>query len=215
MASGFPESWNNYFLLSIQRRGSSAQSEIQFAAIVDPTTWAVTGEKPAESVVNAAGGRIYKEDPDADIEISFDIIPIELDSTSGVGLFQQYLEVSGTSDPNAYDTSEPLATDLSWPAGVVRTRDKFRIARLFTNDAASTTAGGATAASTDAKRFFANNCIFVNMEENMRDNMLKSTVTFKCKPFNKAGTTKNYGYQSGDDTALAALTAYTTANFPD
>ena len=215
MASGFPESWNNYFLLSIQRRGASAQSEIQFAAIVDPTTWAVTGEKPAESVVNAAGGRIYKEDPEGDIEITFDIMPVELDSTSGIGLFQQYMEVSGNTDPNAYDTSEPLLTDTSWPAGVVRTRDRFRIATLWTNDTAATTAQGQNGANTEALRFLANNCLFVNMESNMRDKMLKSTVTFKCKPFNKAGTIKNYSYTSGNDTQLAAVTAYTTGNFPD
>ncbi len=211
----FPEGWDNYFLLSIIRRGSSAQSEIQFAAIVDPTSWEVTGEKPASSVVNAAGGRIWKQDPEGDIEIRFDIIPIELDSTSGVGLFQQYLEVSGTSDPNAYDSSEPLATDTSFPAGVIRNRDRFRIARLLTNDAAAATAAGSTAASTDSLRFFANNCLFVNMEPNMRDNQEKASITFKCKPFNKAGTIKNYGYQSGDQTALVALTSYTTAGFPD
>ena len=215
MASGFPESWNNYFLLAIQRRGSSAQSEIQFAAIIDPTTWAVSGEKPAESVVNAAGGRIWKEDPEGDIEITFDIMPVELDSTSGIGLFQQYLEVSGTSDPNAYDTSEPLTTDLTWPAGVVRTRDRFRIATTWTNDTGLATAGGANAANTEALRFFANNCLFVNMENNMRDNQLKATITFKCKPFNKAGSTKNYGWESGNDTQLVALTSYTTSNFPD
>ncbi|KKK90480.1 hypothetical protein LCGC14_2722600, partial [marine sediment metagenome] len=52
-AKTLPEAWDNYFLLSIQRRGASAQSAIEFAAIIDPTTWAVSGEKPAESVVNA------------------------------------------------------------------------------------------------------------------------------------------------------------------
>ena len=53
---GFPESWDDYFFLSIQRRGASAESEIQFAAIVDPTSLTINeGEKAAESMVNAAG----------------------------------------------------------------------------------------------------------------------------------------------------------------
>ena len=155
MASvGFPESWDNYFLLSITRRGSSAQSEIQFAAIVDPTSLTINrGEKPVESVPNAASGRIWKQDPQADGEISFDILPIELDTASGVGLFQQYVGVSGNTDPNAYATSEPLATDTAWPAGIIRNADRFRIAVLRTNDPATTTAAGATAAATHGTQY--------------------------------------------------------------
>ena len=217
-AKTLPEAWDNYFLLSIQRRGASAQSVIEFAAIIDPTTWAVSAEKPAESVVNAAGGRIYKQDPDGDLEITFDVLPIELSAATGVGLFQEYMELSGTDDPVAYVTSEPLSTDISFPAGVVRTRDRFRIATLWTNDTAASTAAGSTAAGTSSLRFYANNALFVNFEPNMRDGQLKSTVTFKCKPFNKAGTTKNFGWQSGDKTALVTtgpLASYTTSGFPD
>ncbi len=219
MVALLPESWNNYFLFSLTRRGASAQSEVQFAAIVDPTTLTISGEKPAESVVNAAGGRIWKEDPDGDVEITFDILPIELSAATGIGLFQEYMEIPGVTDPEAYSTSEPLSTDTTgWDAGVIRTRDRFRIAILWTNDNAATAAGGTTAASTGSLRFFANNCIFVNFEPNMRDSQLKATATFKCKPFSKAGTTKNWGWQSGDSTALVTtgpLASYTTAGFPD
>ncbi len=215
MVALLPESWNNFFLLSLQRRGASAQTEVQFAAIVDPTTLTISGERPAESVVNAAGGRIWKEDPDGDVEISFDVIPVELSAATGIGLFQEYMEISGVTDPNAYLASEPLATDTSWPASVIRRRDRFRLAILWTNDAAASTAAGSTAASTGSLRFFATNCIFVNFEPNMRDGQLKATATFKCKPFIKAGTAKNFGWQSGDATALVALTAYTTSGFPD
>ncbi len=211
----FPETWGPFFLLSIQRRGASAQSEIQFAAIVDPTTLEVNhGNRPVDGISNAAGGRIYKQEPEEDTEITFDIMPLELDTTSGVGLFQQYVGVSGTADPNPYDTTTQLDTDTSWPASVNRVMDKFRIAILRTNDAAASTAGGTTAASTDSLRFFANNCVFVKMTTNDSDSHLKATVMFKCKAYNKAGTTKNYGYQSYNSNLLA-LTSYTTANFPD
>jgi len=217
---GFPESWDDYFFLSIQRRGSSAQSEVQFAAIVDPTSLTINeGEKAAESMRNAAGGSIWNQTPQADGEISFDIIPIELDSTSGIGLFQQYMGRAGNGDPVAYTTSEPLGRDTAqttWADGAVRTRDRFRIAVLWTNDGSTAaTAGGVTASATDSLRFYAHNCLFTNMEMNFTDGQLKATVTFKFKAFNKAGTTKGYVWESGDQTALTALAAYTTAGFPD
>ncbi len=210
----FPESWDNYFLISVQRRGASAQSEIQFAAIVDPKSLEIEeGEQASEGMPNAAGGRIWRDDPQADGTITFDIIPLELDSTSGVGLFQQYVGVAGGG---AYDTSEPLSTTpAGWDAGVNRVRDQFRVAVLRTNDPAAATAMGSTAASTDSKRFIATNCKFVNQTHSASDGQDKTTVTFKFKPWRKDGTTKNYEWQSADQTALVALTAYTTANFPN
>ncbi len=163
---------------------------------------------------NAAGGRIWRDDPQADGTVTFDIIPLELDTTSGVGLFQQYIGVPGTTDPNAYDSSTQLDTAITWNAGVIRVRDKFRIAILRTNDTAASTAAGSTAASTSSLRFFANNCKFVNMTHSDSDGQLKSTVTFQFKPYSKAGTKKNYGWSSYNSN-LSALMSYTTANFPD
>jgi len=200
----FPQSWDELFLISITRAGGS---EIQFAAIVDPTSWDVNeGDNPWESIPNAAGGRIGKQSPQEDGEISFDIIPLELDTASGVGLFQQFVGVSGGG---AYDTSEPLAVDSSWPAGVNRVRDRFRIATLWTNDPAATTAAGATASSTDSLRFYADDCRFVSQKSNFSDGQLKTTVTFKYPAMNKAGTTLNGIWQSGDNTALSALGSFT------
>ena len=195
----FPDTWDEVFMLSIEKSGGSP---IQFAAIVDPTSLEITeGEYNSESMPNAAGGRIWKQDPQADGEITFDIVPIELDATTGIGLFQQY--IGGTAD-----STEPLESDTSFPAGVNRVRDLFRIAVLWTNDPAAAAAEAATATSTDSLRFWAADCRFQNQESSNSDGNLKATVTFKFKPFNKAGTTKNYAWQSGDQTALAALAAY-------
>ncbi len=208
----FPPGWDNYFLLSITRRGGSA---VEFAAIVDPTSLEINeGDNPAESMANAAAGRIWRDDPQEDGEVTFDIIPVELDPTTGIGLFQQFVAPSG-GEGTAYATSEPLATDTSFPAGVNRVRDMFRIAILFTNDPAASTAAGSTAANTESERFFANNCKFISHKTNMSDKQQKTTVTFKFKPFDKAGTLRLYGYQSGEDTALVALNTYSVANFPD
>ena len=222
----FPETWGPYFLFSAQRRGSSAQSEVQFASMIDPTSVEINpGSRPVNLVTNAAGGGIYSQEPEEMGEITFDIISgVELDSTTAVGLFQQFVGVSGTSDPNAYVTSEPLATDTAWSAAQSRNMDRFKLSFLWTNDAAATTAGGSTAASTDGKRFIVLNCLFREMKMSHSDNMPKYTCTFVFKPYSKAGTRKNYGWESGDQTAMitfgsanGAFTAgtYTTGNYGD
>lgn len=209
----FPESWDNYFLISVTRRGGS---EIQFAAIVDPTSVEIDeGEQNSESMPNAAGGRIWKDDPQADGSISFDIVDLELDTTSGVGLFQQYTGKAG-GEGTAYDTAEPLATEITgWDAGVNRVRDQFRVVVLFSNDPAIATAAGATAASTDSLRFAAHNCKFTGLSHSMSDGQKKATATFKFKPWRKDGTQKNYQWDSGDQTALSALSTYNTTNYPN
>ena len=221
-----PETWGPYFLASIQRRGSSAQSELQIASMIDPTTLEINpGTRPVNLVTNAAGGGIYSQEPEEMGELTFDIVSgVELDTASAVGLFQQFVGISGTSDPNAYGTSEPLATDTSWPAGQSRNMDRFKLSYLWTNDAAVTTAAGATAASTDGKRFIALNCLFKEMKMGHSDNMPKYTAVFSFKPYDKAGTRKNYAWESGDQTAMitfgssnGAYTSgtYTTSNYGD
>ena len=222
----FPETWGPYFLASIQRRGSSAQSELQIASMIDPTSLEINpGARPVNLVPNAAGGGVYSQEPEEMGEVTFDIIStVELDSTSAAGLIQQFVGVSGTSDPNAYDTSEPLATDTSWPASQSRNMDRFKLSYLWTNDAAATAAAGATAASTDGKRWIGLNCLFKEMKMGHSDNMPKYTAVFVFKPYDKAGTRKNYGWESGDQTAMitfgsanGAYTAgtYTTGNYGD
>ena len=195
----FPDMWDEVFLMSVEL---AAGTEIQMATIIDPTSLEFgPGDYPSESKPNAAGGRLWSQNPEEDGEITFDIWGIELDITSGVGLFQQFIG-------GAADASEPLTSDIAWPAGVNRVRDLYRIAILFTNDPAATTAAGATAASTDSFRFYANDCRFIGLKPSFSDGQLKQTATFKFKPFSKAGTAKNYAFQSGDQTALVALANY-------
>lgn len=208
----FPDAWDEVFLLSVEKKDGSA---VQFAAIVDPASLEITeGEYPSESMPNAAGGRIWKQEAQADGEISFDIIPIELDTASGVGLFQQFIGPN-PADGN-FDTGEPLetgslegATEYAYVPGVTRVRDLFRIAVLWTNDTAASTAEGAVASGKEALRFFAADCRFTNQEHSFSDGILKTTVTFKFKPFNKAGSGRLAGWQSCDSSAaLVALDAY-------
>ncbi len=136
----FPDMWDEVFLMSVEL---AAGTEIQMATIIDPTSLEFgPGDYPSESKPNAAGGRLWSQNPEEDGEITFDIWGIELDITSGVGLFQQFIG-------GAADASEPLTSDIAWPAGVNRVRDLYRIAILFTNDPAATTAAGLFRLSAD------------------------------------------------------------------
>ena len=193
----FPDSWGKYMLVGITKKGGS---EIQFGAVIDPTSVEINpGDVPGESAVNAAGGRIWKQDVEEDGEVTFDIIgAVEIDSVSSAGgLFQAF--IGGT-----WDTTEPLESDHAWTSGDNRVRDKFMVCVLQTNDTAAATGGGVTAAATDSKRFWVKAARLVSHKENVGEN--KVSVTFKFPPYTKDGLAKTYAYQSGDTTALAALT---------
>ena len=193
----FPEAWQETAMIAVSLKGGS---EIQFAAITE-TIDISEGEYPGESMKNLAGGRIWKQSSKEDGEITLEMYPVELDTTSGVGLFQQW--IGGTQD-----TSEPLGTDLTEVAGVQRIRSSYRVAILWTNDTAAATAAGATAATTDALRFYATDCRITSHKAAYTDGILKVTVTFKFPALNKAGTTNIGAWESGDQTALVTLGAY-------
>jgi len=197
----FPDAWEETAFVEIQEFGGSA---IQFGAITD-TIDINEGDVPGEGQPTLAGGRIWKQSPQEDGEITLEIYPVELDTTSGVGLFQHY--AGGT-----WDTEEPLITDTDWPASTSRTRDQFRIVVLWTNDASATTASGATSASTDSIRFAAMGCRMTSHKASFTDGILKITATFKWPAFNKAGTVKMSRWDSGDQTAIEALSTYDDAD---
>lgn len=192
----FPEAWTETALVSIEKLGGS---EVQFASITD-TIDISEGDYPGEGIATLAGGRIWKQAPKEDGEITLELYPLELDTTSGVGLFQHF--TGGT-----WDTSEPLATDVAWVT-TDRARDQFRVVILWTNDPNATAANGATSASTDSIRFAAMGCRLISHKAAFTDGVLKVTATFKYPAFNKDGTVKMDRWDSGDNTALTALPAY-------
>ena len=197
----FPDAWEETAFVEIQKLSGSA---IQFAAITD-TIDINEGDVPGESQPTLAGGRIWKQSPQEDGEITLELYPVEMDTTSGVGLFQQF--TGGT-----WDTNEPLAADTDWPASADRSRDQFRVVVLWTNDATATTASGTTAGSTDSLRFAAMGCRITSHKASFTDGILKTTVTFKWPAFNKAGTVKMSRWESADQTAFAAISTYDDAD---
>src|SRR3990167_8877650 len=193
----FPDNWNEVFLLSLER---SSGTDIQLASVIDPMSLEInTPDYPFESVANAAGGRVGKQSPMEDVEVTFDIIgSVDIDAGTAAnvtgGLQQQYVGTSTAAA--AYDTIEPLITDNSWNAGIMPTRDRFRLAVLFTNEPAVTTAAGATAASTDGERFWCDNMRIVGHKTSFSEVKLKHSITLKAPPKNKAGPTVNLGWDS-------------------
>jgi hypothetical protein len=161
---------------------------------------------PGEGIPTLAGGRVWKQSPQEDGEVTLEFYPIETSTqTDHVGLFQQWM--GGT-----YDTSDPLLSDTSWTAGIDRTRDRFRISILWTNDNSGgtepTDADSATAASTDSLRFAAIGCRITSHKTDFTDGILKVTATLKFPAMNEAGTVKMFRWESGDQTALGAIAAY-------
>ena len=156
--------------------------------MIDPTSLKIEpGDRPVTIVNNAAGGGVYNQEPEEMAEISFDIIRgIELDPTTAVGLFQQFVGVSGTTDPNDYATGGLIITDTIWPTGQSRNMDRFKLSFMWTNDAAATDASGTTASSTDSKRFIAVNCLFRGMK------MVAFAASTSVFPDGTAYTTGDY-----------------------
>lgn len=133
MAGTFPQAWQEVALVTIQKLAGTAY---EFHAILDDLDLP-EGDYPGESIPTVGGGRIWKQSPQEDGEISFTLYGFGLDTTAAQGLIQEF-------NGGTYDTSVPLATDTSWVAGVQRDRDRFMVALMWTTDSAQTGANDAT-----------------------------------------------------------------------
>ena len=204
MAGTFPQAWEEVAKIAIIKLGGTAYAYGAITESVDISE----PDYPGEGVPNTAGGRVWKQSPQEDGEITLEIFPTQLDTTGSVGLFQEF-------NGGTWDTSQPLATDTAWVAGTDRTRDRFMVVVMWTDDDTIDTAAeildpsGATGTDKVALRFYAKECRIVSHKTSFTDGIVKTTVTFKFPAMNQAGTTKTHGWDSANDvgtTPLAALT---------
>ncbi len=207
----FPDAWEEVALISVTRFGSSAaiRAAAQFAAITE-TIDISEPDYPGESIPTTAGGRVWKQSPQEDGEITLEIYPIQAsagDAENNLGLFQQFV---GTAADVAYDTAEPIATNLSLAAGISRERSRFRVTILWTNDTTPpTTAEAAVASGKEGLRFSAMLCRIISHKTSFTDGIVKTTVTFKFPAMNKTGSVIAFRWDSCDATAaMAALGDY-------
>ena len=211
MAGTFPEAWEEVALVTVTKYDASSPANIECAAMTE-TIDIAQGDYPGESIPNLAGGRVWKQSPEEDGEITLEIYPTNAslaDEEDNLGLFQAF---AGGS----WDTEEPIASDTTWTAGVDRSRDIFRVSIMWTDDTNCVSAESATSGTdTVALRFTAMGCRMTSHKAEFTDGILKVTATFKYPAMNKAGTVKMWKWEStddGDTTALAALPAYDDAD---
>ena len=182
------------YFFGVTKKGGS---EVQFAAVIEGESLGFEqGDKDGEGFPMANGGRIWKRTPEGDIEVSAKIYPLSVDVTDANDM-SQYFE-GGT-----YDASAPISQSNS------HNRDLFRVAVLFTDDPAATTAGGATAANYAARRMSAKDLRFVSYKESY-DGQLAAEVKFKGPAFGKDGSSlvTRESVTSQDGVGLSALAAY-------
>ena len=206
MAAAFPQAWEEVAFVTISKYDAT-DITLECAAMTESIDIG-QGDYPGESIPNLAGGRIWKQSPEEDGEITLEFYPTDASLATGednLGLFQAF--AGGT-----WSTTEPITSDITWTAGTDRSRDVFRIAICWTDDPACTSAMDAIDTDdTVALRFTAMGCRMISHKASFTDGILKVTATFKYPAMNEAGTVKMHRWDStndGDTSILVALNDY-------
>lgn len=194
------DAWMETCFISIMTRDAS--DNVQFAALtksieIDP------GEKGIEGQPVLNGGRIRMWKPQSDTTITFEAVPLFAGTTSGT-TGKGYFDLMHTTD-----TTFPIAINAT------RNRPLHRIAILWTNDTSVTSAHTATTDTFSAIRYVFANCVITSVKSKFDpEEGLMFTITAKCTPFNKAGTT-NMKFESCEGSTstdiLPALASYTSS----
>jgi len=188
------ETFSETSLLSITRKDGT---DNEFRTIIE-TIDISGGEKGFDSIATIGGGRLKKFTPQEDVEVTVEGYAVEAgtdDGAVGLGFYDLM---------HSQDTTQPLSIS----ANLVR--DEFRMAIMCTDSTTQTAATAVTISTDLAQRWVFQNGHFTNVTAAFTDGVWKFSLTFKCPPFNKAGTS-NLTYESTDGTAskvLPALDAY-------
>ena len=224
----FPQAWEEVCLVTIERFHATTPIVFQAAAITESVDIS-QGNYPGESIPNIAGGRVWHQSPEEDGEITLEMYPVSLaidtntDPDTFDGIFNFFAGGSAGTDSAAGDIdtttpSQPMRTKTTWGTGVDRTRHRFRVSLLWTDDTGSdgngmTSAAGATSSvDSVALRFAAVGCRLISHKASFTDGVLKVTATFKFPAMNEDGDVKMWRWEStndGDTSIMAALPSYT------
>ena len=190
--------WSETALVAISGQSGT---DVQFACITE-TIDVDIGDKDFDAIATLCGGRLVKFTPQETTTITFEAYPVQagtedmIAATTGTGFFDLM---------NTLDTSNPLAYSVD------RTRTKYRVAIMWTDDSAITDATAEVTATDSAMRIVAADGYFTSVKPSFTDGVLKFTVTFKVPPFDSSGSA-NVKMESvaGADT-LPALASYTSS----
>lgn len=213
MAAVIPQGWEETALVTIERFPGTANDILQGHTITE-TVDISEPDYPGEGIPNLAGGRIWKQSPQEDGEITLEIYPVstilDTDLTPDLygGLFQ-FWTTGQTIDITS--PTRPVVTDTAYVAGVDYSREKFRVCVMWTDDTGVSSASAATVTSDKVGLRFA--CLGARMishKAGFTDGILKVTATFKFPAMNKLGTIKMSRWDSTDDGDTTPMTALGT-----
>jgi hypothetical protein len=193
------DTWMETCFISIAAIGGS---DVLFQGLVSLETLEFEiGEKDFESQPLVNGGRLKKWTPEGDTTLNFKAYPTQVSTDSG------------TTGEGFFDLLHPN-TDTTQPIAFVnnRSRTKYRVLFLWTNDPACANAHQTTAANYPAMRLGFCDGYFVSVRPSFSDGVMVHDVKYKTSAYDKSGVA-NLSFMSTDGTAqLAAVAAYTNAN---
>jgi len=198
-ATAVDDAWMEVCLLTISAIG--AASDVEFAGLTETLDFDI-GDKDIEGIPLINGGRVTKWNPQGDSTLTIEAYPLEAGTATGTA-GKGFFDLMNTADAVA-----PIRIINS------RTRLKYRILAMWTNDATATSAKSVTAANASALRIGLADGYFTSVKPSFTDGIVKFTITYKCPAFDKAGNgcvmIESCAGAASD--VLPAVAAYTTAN---
>lgn len=191
--------WAETALVTITKYEAGGGTDVEFAALTE-TIDIDLGDKDIDQIVSVKGGRLVKKTPQDITTITFEGYPVDIDSAGGTGISQMF-------EGGTWDTTEPMVAESSI------NRDLFRVAIMWTDDTAVTSATSATTGTANAYRIVFAHAYMTSMKPSFTDGVLKFTFSFKCPAFNPSGIAL-IREDSGDATPVLILNSYDSTNYP-
>lgn len=199
VAADNSDAWMEVCKISISKIGGTelaAEAKTETVDIDDP-------DKDFDGIPMLNGGRVKKWTQQGDGTITFEAYHTESGTDTGSTL-------KGWEDlKDEVDSTVPIRVLNS------RTRNKYRVLVLWTNDPTVTTAKDVTTNTYSAKRYGAADGYFTSVKKSFTDGVLKYTCIYKFAPFDLVGSPCILNESCAGTTPtdiLPAIAAYTTSN---
>lgn len=189
-----PDSWSETAWISITKKNNT--NDMEFYAITETIDIDI-GDKDFDVISTLSGGRLVKFTPQEPTTVTLEAYPVEAGTTTG------------TTGKGFYDLMHSQDTSQALQISSDRVRTEYQVVILWSDDTTITSAKNAIGLNQYGLRVVLSNGYFTSVKPSFTDGVLKFTVTFKCPPFNSAGTS-NVSMDSADGTStLTTVAAYT------
>lgn len=185
-----PDVWSE-----VAKIGISAQAggDIAFHSLTETVDINI-GDKSFDVISTLSGGRLVKFTPQDVTEITLETYPVEAGTDTGA-VGKGFFDLINTAD-----TSQPVVIPVD------RTRSKYRIAIMWTDDTSAVAESQIVAPTNYALRVVASDGYFISAKPAMTDGVTKFTVMYRVPPFDKSGSA-NVKIESIGGSATATMTA--------